>query len=157
MEITMRKKEKEITDFRKIESILQEAEICRLGMSDGSTPYIVPLNFGYRDRALYFHTGHAGKKIDILKKNNLVCFEVDIDAEPIRSDIACDWSMKYRSVVGTGRAVFITERGEKERALDIIMAHYSQNRVWAYREPSLEKACIIRVAIEEISGRESDS
>lgn len=153
----MRKKEKEITDFTQIEAILREADICRLGLSDGAIPYIVPLNFGYRDRTLYFHTGHEGKKIDFLKKNNLVCFEVDVDAGIIRSDVACGWSMKYRSVVGTGRAVFIEDRSEKARALDIIMSHYSGNGAWTYREKSFEKACVIKVTIDDISGRMSDS
>jgi uncharacterized protein len=153
----MRKKEKEIADFREIEAILIKADICRLGLSDGGIPYIVPLNFGYRDRTLYFHTGHEGKKIDILKKNNMVCFEADIDAELIRADVACGWSMKYRSVVGTGRAVFVEDRSEKAQALDIIMTHYSENVGWTYREKSFEKACIIKVVIDDISGRASDN
>lgn len=41
----MRKKDKEITDFSKIEKIIRTAAIYRLGMSDDGMPYIVPLNF----------------------------------------------------------------------------------------------------------------
>lgn len=151
----MRKKEYEITDFSEIEKIFGSAWVCRLGLVDGRTPYIVPMNFGYRDRALYFHTGHAGKKIDILRNNPLVCFEVDIDAAPIRSATACGWSMAYRSVVGTGTARFIEDATGKKEALDIIMAHYDDAGAWEYREQSFDKACIIRVEIETVAGRKA--
>jgi uncharacterized protein len=153
--MAMRKKEYEITDFAEIEEILGKTWVCRLGLADGGTPYIVPMNFGYRDRALYFHTGHAGKKIDILKKNNTVCFEVEIDAAPVRSDTACGWGMTYRSIVGTGRASFIDDPAGKKQALDIIMAHYDGTGPWEYRQASFEKACIIKVEIETITGRKT--
>jgi uncharacterized protein len=151
----MRKKEYEITDFSEIENILNSASICRLGLADGGTPYIVPMNFGYRDRVIYFHTGQAGKKIDILRRNATVCFEVDIEAEAVPADIACGWSMRYRSAVGTGRAVFVDDPAGKKEALDIIMAHYDNAGSWEYREKSFERACIIRVEIETITGRKA--
>ncbi len=151
----MRKKEYEITDLAGIEAILLKAEICRLAMTDGAVPYIVPLNFGYRDRTLYFHTGLAGKKIDLLKKNSIVCFEVDVDAELIRSDTACGYGMKYLSVVGSGRAEFVEDRDGKKEALDIIMGHYSGKDSWDYREHSFERTCIIRVSIETMTGRKA--
>jgi len=151
----MRKKEREITDLTEIEELLNRAEICRLGMADGGTPYIVPMNFGYRNRALYFHTGTAGKKIDILRKNDTVCFEADLDIEVVRADTACGWSMRYRSAVGTGRAVFVEDAAGKKEALDIIMAHYGGTGPWEYRENSFERACIIKVEIGTITGRKS--
>ncbi len=151
----MRKKECEITELADIEAILLKADICRLAMTDGAVPYIVPLNFGYRDRTLYFHTGLAGKKVDILKMNDIVCFEVDVDAELIRADIACGYGMKYRSVVGTGRAQFVEDRDAKRDALDIIMGHYSERKGWDYRENSFERTCIIKVTIETMTGRKT--
>ena len=65
----MRRKEKEIKDKKEIEQIFKEAHVCRLGMVDGKIPYIVPMNFGYRDNILYFHSALSGRKIDILKNN----------------------------------------------------------------------------------------
>jgi len=151
----MRKKEFEITDFSEIEEILNRAGVCRLGLADGDTPYIVPLNFGYRDRAIFFHTGQAGKKIDILRKNPAVCFEVEIDTAVIRSDTACGLGMAYRSVVGAGTARFIEDAAGKKEALDIIMAHYDGAGAWEYRETSFGKACIIKVEIKTITGRKA--
>ena len=59
----MRKKEREITDRVELEQILKKALILRLAMNDpGSPPYIVPVNFGYRDGAIYFHDSSAAKR-----------------------------------------------------------------------------------------------
>ena len=65
----MRRKDKEITDIKSIEKIIQKSKVCRLGLSLNDTPYIVPVCFGYRAKTLYFHSAQEGKKIDIIKKN----------------------------------------------------------------------------------------
>ena len=75
----MRRKEKEIKDRKEIISILQKAKICRIGLSENNKPYIVPMNFGYKEGCLYFHCANEGRKIGIIKKNNNVCFEIDTD------------------------------------------------------------------------------
>lgn len=64
----MRRKEKEITESKILHEIVESAQVCRLGLSDGNAPYIVPLSFGYRDGVLYFHSAAESKKIDIIKK-----------------------------------------------------------------------------------------
>ena len=87
---------------------------------------MVPLCFGYQDNSLYFHSGSEGKKLDILRRNNNVCFEVVIDCEAIRADQACDWAMKYKSVIGFGKAVLIEDIESKRKGLDIIMQQYSK-------------------------------
>ena len=46
-----------------IEAIIRKASVCRLGMLDGDTPYIVPLCFGYRDDTLYFHGSMKSRKV----------------------------------------------------------------------------------------------
>ncbi|MHC4124090.1 MAG: pyridoxamine 5'-phosphate oxidase family protein [Planctomycetota bacterium] len=79
----MRKKDKQINDPAEIEDTL----ICRLAFCDNNQPYIVPLCFGHKDNALYFHCAAEGKKLDILRKNNNVCFQGDIDTEPIKAEI----------------------------------------------------------------------
>ena len=74
----MRRREKEITDESTLESIILASLVCRLALSDGNQPYIVPLCFGYQDKTLYFHSALEGKKIDIIKHNQNVCFEFDL-------------------------------------------------------------------------------
>jgi hypothetical protein len=87
----MRRRDKEIKDPKILESILRKAAVCRLGLSEKNTPYIVPLNFGYRANCLYFHPAGEGRKINILKKNNRVCFEAELEVELIQAEKACDW------------------------------------------------------------------
>ena len=79
----MRKKEKEITEKSEIEAVIQKATVCRVGMSDNNIPYIVPMCFGYQEDAIYVHGSLKGKKTDILKKNQNVCFEFDINTEVV--------------------------------------------------------------------------
>jgi hypothetical protein len=148
----MRKKEKEIRDNAEIESILNRAEVCRLGLSDNNTPYIVPLNFGYKDNCIYFHSFPEGKKIDILKKNNKVCFEIDIDCKLVKSENPCDWGMKYRSVIVFGKASFVQDVQEKKQALDTIMSHYSDN-TYEYPENVINALAVVKVRIESITGK----
>ena len=52
----MRKANQEIKDPEIIEQILAGAEICRIAMIDGDVPYMLPFNYGYRDRCIYVHS-----------------------------------------------------------------------------------------------------
>lgn len=81
----MRRKEKEINNITEIERIINESPVCRIALSDNGLPYMIPVCFGYSNRHLYFHSANAGKKIDILKKNNNICFEFDIPENQIRN------------------------------------------------------------------------
>ena len=65
----MRRKDREITDWHEIEAILAEAMVCRIGLADESTPYVVPVSFGYDDGSLYIHSAPDGKKLALLTKN----------------------------------------------------------------------------------------
>jgi len=151
----MRRKEKEITDKKEIEQIFEDAKVCRLGLIDGKTPYIVPLNFGYEKDTLYFHSALVGRKIGILKKNPDVCFEIDIPGKTISSDKACNWSMAFLSVIGEGRVLFIDNESEKIEALNIIMSHYSDNGEWDFNKKMVEKTVVFKLEIENISVKRS--
>ncbi len=150
----MRRTEKEIKNRSQIEDILKQARVCRLAMADDDFPYIVPLNFGYRDDVIYIHSAQQGRKIDLLKKNPNVCFEVDELSRLKKAKQACDWGVEYKSVIGTGRAVFVDDKADKIRALDIIMAQYS-DRSFEYSEEMLAKTCIIKIMIKEMTGKQS--
>jgi uncharacterized protein len=151
----MRKKEKEIKDTDSLVQIFKEAQVCRLGMFDGELPYIVPMNFGYSDNILYFHSALSGRKIDIIKNNPNVCFELDIQGDLIDSDKACNWSMKYKSIIGSGKVVFIENEKEKINALNIIMDHYSGKGEWDFNIRMMERTLVFRVEIKEISAKQS--
>jgi len=152
----MRRKEKEIRDKAEIESIIREAIVCRLAMSDNDVPYIVPMNFGYADDTLYFHSALKGRKIDILRRNNRVCFEFDTDGEIERGEKACDWGIHYKSVIGFGTASLVEDPDAKRQALDIIMSQYANGKeTFQYPDTKLKGTAIIRVEIDGMTGKRS--
>ncbi len=150
----MRRNDKEIKDTREMESIINRSDVCRIALCENNSPYIVPVCFGYRDNCLYFHSAASGKKIDIIKKNNRVCFEFDIHGELIKSKNPCDWDVKYCSVIGSGRAFIIEEFEGKTKALNIIAGHYSSD-TFEYLKNSVDNATVIKVEIENITGKKS--
>ena len=150
----MRRKEKEIKEIAAIEEVLSRAFVCRLGLSEDNHPYVVPVCFGYKENALYIHCGPEGKKLEMLRKNNNVCFEVDIDHEIIKGERACKWGFNYKSVIGFGKAVFVEDIEGKRKALDVIMRQFSAN-TFEYPEETIRKTTIIRVEIESMTGKQS--
>jgi len=150
----MRRSEREITDKSAMEDIINASIVCRLGLSDGDEPYIVPLCFGYQDGALYFHGAREGKKMDMIRKNPNVCFEFDTNTEMIEAEEACGWSLKYQSVVGFGKAQLVEDPDEKRKALDIIMNQYS-DRAYQFPDKAVEKTGLIKVQIETMTGKQA--
>jgi nitroimidazol reductase NimA-like FMN-containing flavoprotein (pyridoxamine 5'-phosphate oxidase superfamily) len=148
----MRRSDREITDRNDIEDIIKKSRVCRLALADGNQPYIIPLNFGYRDNVLYFHSARDGKKIDILKRNPAVCFEFDIDHELVIAEKACDWGMKYRSVIGFGTASLVENMDQRHEALAIIMRQYS-TASHEFDRATVHKTAIIKVEIEMMTGK----
>jgi nitroimidazol reductase NimA-like FMN-containing flavoprotein (pyridoxamine 5'-phosphate oxidase superfamily) len=150
----LRRSDKEIKDRAEIESILQRASICHLGLCDDGPPYVVPVNYGYANGCLYIHSAREGRKIDILRNNNNVSFTVYTDDKLVRSDKACNWTMKYSSVMGMGRASLIEGRTEKEEALHCIMQHYMEEN--SDFDPSrVDKVVIIKIDIDTMTGKRS--
>jgi len=150
----MRREEKEIKDTAEIEEILSKAFVCRLGLCDNGRPYVVPLCFGYKDNALYFHCAKEGKKLDILRENNNVCFEVDTDCQVIKAEQACKFEMRYKSVIGFGRAQLIEDPELKRRGLDVIMQQFSKGP-FEYPQENLRKTMVVKVEIESMTGKKS--
>ncbi len=150
----MRWKDREISDESGIKAIINKAVVCRLGIVNGNTPYIVPLCFGYHDNTLYFHSALKGLKIDCISNNPNVCFEFDLFVEANESENACDWGMKYQSVIGFGKAKFIEDSDEKRNALGIIMAQYSDKQ-FEFPENKVKATAVIKVEIGSMTGKQS--
>ncbi len=150
----MRRTDKEITDRNLIDAIIRKSLVCRIAMYDGRMPYIVPLSFGYDGRYIYLHSAREGRKITILKRNPLVCFEFATECEVLPRERVCSFTMRYRSVIGYGNACFLEHGGERIAALQVILSQYT-DKTFALTEAELEKIAVIRIAIEEISGKQS--
>ena len=148
----MRRNEREITDRKEIDDIIRRCRVCHLAMCVDGQPYIIPLNFGYDGRFLYFHTAPEGRKINIIKGNNRVSFEFDILHDIVTAEQACKWGAKYESVMGSGTAEIVDDLDAKKEALEWIMRQYG-NGTWDFKEEILKKTLVLRVRILEISGK----
>jgi nitroimidazol reductase NimA-like FMN-containing flavoprotein (pyridoxamine 5'-phosphate oxidase superfamily) len=153
----MQRKNQEIIDRNVIEEILSKSLICRIGMICNGVPYIVPLNYGYTMNAIYIHSASEGKKINILKANNKVCFEIEDTTEIIKKDLSCDWATKYRSLIGYGTIEIINDEEQKKRGLDIIMAQHGKKENTVYKETQVEKIVILKLTIERVTGKQSQN
>jgi len=150
----MRRKDLEITDRKEIDAVIEAAKVCHLAMSEAGRPYVVPMCFGYDGGSLYLHSAPAGRKIETLKHNASVCFEITDVGDVVEADAACNFEMKYRSVIGFGRAVFLTDPEEKRRALDCIVEQYTPKK-FEYPPPMIKGVAVIKVEIEAITGKSS--
>ncbi len=152
----MRHPGREIKDLAQLETIIHKAQVCRCAFSLHDQPYIVPMNFGYAHPCLYFHCAPRGRKIEMLRENPRVGFELEGEVELLPNEHqACKWETKYQSVIGRGRAAIVENVGEKIEALNVIMRHYAGNAVWNYEEDPLGKMVVIKVEIEEMTGKQS--
>lgn len=62
---------------KQIEHVLQRLIIGRIGCHADNMTYVVPVTYAYDGRYIYGHT-KEGLKIDMMRKNPMVCFEVDV-------------------------------------------------------------------------------
>jgi nitroimidazol reductase NimA-like FMN-containing flavoprotein (pyridoxamine 5'-phosphate oxidase superfamily) len=144
----MRNTKKEVTDKKIIEAILKEANWCQLGMTDGDQPYIVPLNYGYFDKALYIHCAPEGMKLDLIRKNPKVAFNVTLDAKYLEGKL----TMRYRSVNGTGIASIIEDEEGKRKSLNHLTAHFGAEP-HNHSVQSLKTIVMIKVEIVSTTGK----
>ncbi len=145
---------KDIVELHKLEDIIKKCKICRVGMVDVDSPYVLAMNFGYEDQTIWLHCAKEGKKIDILKRNNKVCIEFDTDHKLFfrHEHVACSWRYAYRGVLVHGRAMFVDDYDEKIKGLNIFMKNYS-DRDFEYSKPAVNNIQIIKIPIESITGR----
>lgn len=148
----MRRKEREITDRAEIDEILGLAKVMHLALSDNNMPFLVPVFFTYDGTSLYFHSAKAGTKIEILKKNNHVCFEVSIDNGVVESDVACDFEAKHRTVIGFGKAEFVESEEDKINVLNKIVALFTDKK-FEFPRGNLNATAVIRIQIDSIKGK----
>lgn len=153
----MRRQEQEITDPLEIEETIKKAEVCRLGLVDGESPYVVPLNFGYQPGTFFIHGAKAGRKIDALKTNSQVCIEIDLpeNLEPDPAGKACEYGYGYRSIIAEGSARFLDDPEEKKKALGVIVRKYAPEASCEFPEASLKGTAVIAIDVKSLTAKRS--
>ncbi len=146
----MRRKDRELADRKDIEPILRKCRVCRLAMISVGKPYVVPMNFGYEwdgdGLRLYFHSGGKGKKLEALKADPRVCFELDIEEGVTgKGDGPCAYSYAFSSIIGEGTVVFAGTDEEKRKGLNVLMLHQTGRGGWLYPQNVLDKTVVFKV------------
>ena len=95
-----------ILNEKQIEELLKRQVTGRLGCHVNGDTYIIPINYNYKNGIIYGHSG-TGKKIDMMRQNPNVCFEVD-DIQSI---------FHWHSVIAWGTFEEIKDSDEKQQAM----------------------------------------
>ena len=121
----MTRREQQVTDINEIIEILDKSKVVHVGMIDGDEPYVVPMNYGYiledGKLTIYLHGARRGRKIDAIKANPKVFYEMCCDITPFEGDVACRYGITYASIMGRGLATLVEDVEEKKKALSILM------------------------------------
>jgi len=153
----MRRSDRKVMDREGIEEIILLCKTCHIAMVKDGLPYVVPLSFGYSftnggTLELYFHSALEGRKIDILKENNRVCFEMADEGESINANSPCELGYYYSSLIGNGEAVFIEDVSEKCEALSLIVKHQSGRDV-VFNSSQIENVSVFKIISADYTGK----
>lgn len=136
-----------------IHNILSSQVIGRIGCTDGKKAYIVPVTYTYDGEYIYGQTS-PGKKLDILRKNPTVCFEIDMITD----------MRNWQSIIVYGTFKELTKE-EAEEASNIlytrIYTHASSSTIHPFGHeisnsdviPKKEAPIMYKILIDEITGR----
>ena len=151
----MRRSDREIKDEKQIESFIIKEQVMRIAFYDKGEIYIVPVNYGFVNDSgkyrFYFHGAKAGRKYELSKELPDIGFEIDGNYELLEADIACEYSAKFQSVVGTGKISIVENREEKISGLNILMRQTSGKDGWRYSDEMLDAVTVYRVDVDKIS------
>ena len=152
----MTKRENQITDPAEIQRILDAAKVLRLGIAVDNVPHIVPMNYGYTMEegklTLYMHSAVKGDKLELLRQNPNICFELDCDLVPFEGKVACQYGLSYTALSGRGRAVIVEDTAEKMKAMSILMKTQT-GRDFTFNERLVSIVAVIRVDVTEYAAK----
>ena len=152
----MTKRERQITDEGQILNILDTAKILHLGLAVNDEPYVVPMNYGYTmengKMVVYLHSALLGKKLDMIRANPNVFFEMDCDLTPFEGEKPCQYGISYSSVMGRGRATIVEDVEEKMRALTILMKTQT-GKDFTFNERLVSIVAVIRIDVAEYTAK----
>ena len=152
----MTKREFRITDENQIRHILDTAKVLHLGLAVNNEPYVVPMNYGYAMEdgklVLYLHSAVQGKKLDMMRENPRVFFELDCDLSPFEGEKPCQYGLVYSSVMGRGTASVVEDTAEKIKAMALLMKTQTQ-KDFEFNDRLVSIVAVIRIDVEEYTAK----
>ncbi|MDR0198562.1 MAG: pyridoxamine 5'-phosphate oxidase family protein [Methanomassiliicoccaceae archaeon] len=157
----MRMSEREVVGTANILEILDKCDSIRIGLSVNDRPYIVPMDFAFEaigdSVSIYMHCAREGKKMDMIAKNNNVCFEADHSHEIIKAEAACHWGAKFESVMGEGKIFVVDDDKERVKAMDLLMRRHGFVGRPNYEPKALAAAAVLRISVTSMTGKRKRS
>ena len=121
---------------------------------------MVALNFGYEREGdvliLYLHCAMEGRKIDILRNNPNVYFQMDCVNEFIEgtSERPCSYCWRYDSVMGSGQVEFVEDIQKKTHALNRLILHVGKtDEIFSFPPASFAHTRVLRIRSNDITGK----
>ena len=152
----MTKRERQITDERQIQAILDTAKVLHLGLAVDNEPYVVPMNYGYTwedgKLLLYLHSAVLGKKLDMICANPKVFFEMECDLSPFAGELPCQYGLAYSSIMGRGTATIVEDVEEKIKAMSILMKTQT-GKDFSFEDRLVSIVAVIRIDVEEYTAK----
>ena len=152
----MTKREYRITDLEEIERILSAAKVLHLAMAVDNEPYVVPMNYGYTMEqgklTLYLHSAVRGKKLDMIRANSKVFFEIDCDRMPFEGRVPCQYGMVYSSIMGRGTATLVEDVEAKKQAMTILMKTQT-GKDFSFNDRLVSIVTVIRIDVSEYTAK----
>lgn len=152
----MTRRELEVTDQKEIIRILDKCKVLHLGLVDGDEPYVVAMNYGYTmeedNLTLYLHAATAGHKLDLIKANPKVFFEMDCDVIPFEGKVACQYGTSYSSIMGRGRAEIIEDVEEKKQIMSVFMKSQT-GQDFTFQDKLVSIVSVIKIQVSEYTAK----
>jgi nitroimidazol reductase NimA-like FMN-containing flavoprotein (pyridoxamine 5'-phosphate oxidase superfamily) len=155
-------KKYEIHSKQKMIDFLNSQPVGRVASIDKyGYPQIIPMNFVYTNSAIYMHSHPFGEKLDNIRRNPQVGFEVDqyvcfLPSYYFHPTDASQADTLYISVIIKGRAEIVEDNEEKADALNALMEKYQKEGKYEILDkdmPSVHEVAVIRVLPEEMRGK----
>ncbi len=150
------KREREVTDFQEIQAILDECKVLHLGLVDGDEPYVVPMNYGYtldgEKLTIYLHGATKGRKLDLMRENPKVFFQMNCEVTPFEGEKACQYGVAYKSVMGKGIAEIVDDVEEKKMALSILMKTQT-GKDFTFDDRMVSIVSVIKIHVSEYTAK----
>lgn len=152
----------EIKSPQKIAEFLNSEHVGRIASLDkDGFPQIIPMNFAFVNNAIYMHSHTRGEKLDNIKNNQKVGFEVDKELEFLPSYFtsptdASQADTFYISVVIKGDGVIVNDKEEKTMALNALMEKYQPEGQYEKLTQDMhvvDEVAIIKVIPKTIKGK----
>jgi len=152
----MTKRERQITDEAQIMDILDKGKVLHLGLAVDNEPYVVPMNYGYTKEngklVMYLHSAVRGKKLDMIRRNPKVFFEIDCDLVPFESELPCQYGLAYSSVMGKGIARIVDDVEEKKKAMSILMKTQT-GKDFTFEDRLVSIVAVIRIDVDAYTAK----